>query len=82
MIDKHKQRKKRDFKTYGNRNKELNAVIEKKFQKFVKNQKFRKTEKVLQHFQKMQISDNKSKKNVSSVAESVESGEILSSSSE
>ena len=35
------------------------------------------TEKELQ--QKMQISDNESKKNVSSLAESGESGEILSS---
>ena len=38
--------------------------IGRKFQKFVKNKKRRKTEKELQHFQEMQISDNESKKNV------------------
>ena len=42
----------------------------------------RKTEKELQHFQKIKIPDDESKKSVSSLAESVESGEILSSSSE
>ena len=39
-------------------------------------------EKELQHFQEMQISDNESKTSVYSLAESVESGQILSSSSE
>ena len=33
-------------------------------------------EKELQHFQEMQISDDESKKSVSSLAESVKSGEI------
>ena len=42
----------------------------------------RKTEKELQHYQELQNSDDKSKKSVSSVAESVESGEILSSRNE
>ena len=60
----------------------LNALIEKKFQKFVTNKKRRKIEKELQHFQEIQISNNESKKSVSSLAESVESGEISSSSSE
>ena len=31
--------KRKKFKTYGMSNKELNALIEKKFQKFVKNKK-------------------------------------------
>ena len=38
-------------------------------------------DKDLQHFQEMQIFDNESKKSVCSMAESIESGEILSSSS-
>ena len=42
----------------GKSNKELNALIEKKFQKFVKNKKRKKTEKELQHFQEMPISDD------------------------
>ena len=41
----------------------------------------RKTEKELQHFQEKQIFDDESKKSVSSVTESVENEEILSSSS-
>ena len=66
------------FKTYGKSNKELNALIEKKFKKFVKNKKRRKTEKELWHFQETQISDNKDKKSVLSMAESVKSGKISS----
>ena len=42
MVDKHKQKKKKPFKSYGKSNKDLNALIEKKFQKFVKNKKRRK----------------------------------------
>ena len=38
MVVKHKQKKKKKFKNYGKSNKELNALIEKKFQKFVKKQ--------------------------------------------
>ena len=53
MVNIHKQKKKNFFKNYGKSNKELNALIEKKFQKFVKNKKRRKTEKKLQHFQEM-----------------------------
>ena len=68
MVKKHKQKKKKPFKNYGKRNKELNALIENKFQKFVKNKKRRKTEKELQHFQDMQISDDESKKSISSFA--------------
>ena len=70
--------KKKNFRS----NKELNALIEKKIQKFVKNKKRRKTGKELQHFQEIHISDDKSNKNVSSLAESVEKGGISSSSSE
>ena len=61
MVVKHKQKKKKPFKNYEKSNKKLNAVIERKFQKFVKNKKRRKTEKGLQHFQEMQISDDQSK---------------------
>ena len=53
MVVKHKQEKKKPFKNYGNSKKELNALIEKKIQKFVKKKKRRKTEKLLQHFQEM-----------------------------
>ena len=47
----------------------------------MKVKKKRKTDKELQHFQAMKLSDNDSKKGVSSVAESVESGLIMSYSS-
>ena len=79
MVNKHKQKKRKLFKNYGKSNKELNAPIEKKFQKVVKNKKRRKTEKELLE---MQISDDESKKSISSFVESVESGEISASSSE
>ena len=82
MVNKHKQKKKKYFRTNGKSNKELSALIKKNFQKFVKNKKGRKTEKELQQFQEMQISVDESKKSVSSLAESVKSGEISSSSSE
>ena len=55
MVNKHKQKKKNPFKSYGKSNEELNALIEKKFQKFVKNKKRGKTEKALLYFQEMQI---------------------------
>ena len=42
----------------------------------LKNKKRRKTEKELQYFQQMLISNDKGRKDVSSLAESVESGEI------
>ena len=59
MVNKHKQKKKNFFRKYGMSNKELIALIEKKFQKFAKKKKRRKTEKELQHFYGMQISDMK-----------------------
>ena len=46
----NKQKKKKNFKTYKKSNKELNVLIEKKFQTFVTNKKRRKIEKELQHF--------------------------------
>ena len=82
MVNKHKQKKKKSFKNYGKSIKELNVLIEKKFRKFVKNKKRRKTEKELQHFKEIQISDDESKKSISSFAESVDSEEISASSSE
>ena len=39
MVNTRKQKKKKSFRNYGKSNKELNALIEKKFQKFVKNKK-------------------------------------------
>ena len=76
-------KKEKSFRNYWKSNKAPNTLlIEKKFHKFVKNKKRRKTEKELQHFQEMQISDDERKKSVSSLAESVETGEISSSSSE
>ena len=75
MVKKQKQKKKRPFKSYGKNNKKLNALIEKKFQKFVKNKRRSKTENELQHFQEMQHSDDESKMSISSCAESLESGE-------
>ena len=69
------------FKTYRKNNKQLNPLIDKKFQKLVTNKKRWKIEKEPQHFQEMQISDNKDEKSVSSLVESMERGEILSSNS-
>ena len=37
IINKYRQKKKKSFRSYWKNNKELNAVSEKKFQKFVKN---------------------------------------------
>ena len=48
MVSKYKQKRRKPFKNYGKSNKELNALIEKKFQKFVRNKKRRKIEKELQ----------------------------------
>ena len=39
MVNKHKQKKKKNFRTYGKSNKELIALIEKIFQKSVKKEK-------------------------------------------
>ena len=81
-YDQQLQAKKRKkIRNYGKSNNELNAPIEKKFQKFVKKKKMRKTEKELQHSQEMQIFDDESNMSVSSFAESVESGGISSCSS-
>ena len=66
MVNKYKQKKKKPFKNYGKSNKELNALIERKFQKFVKKKKRRKAEKELRHYQEMQISNDETKKSISS----------------
>ena len=66
-------------KAYGQNKKELNALIEKKFQIFVKNKKKRKTKKEIKHFQELQVSNDEEEKSISGV---VESKQILSSSSE
>ena len=39
MVNKHKKRKKKNFKSYRKKNMKLNALIEKKFKKFVNNKK-------------------------------------------
>ena len=80
MVNKHKQKKMKNSRPT-KKNKEPNFPIEKKFQMFTKKKKRRKKEKVLQNFQEIQIFDDGSKKSVSSMAESMESGEISSSSS-
>ena len=71
MVNKHGQKKKKTFRSYGKSNKELHALIEKIFVK-----KRRTTEKENQHFQELLISDDEVQKSVSSVAESVESDVI------
>ena len=82
MVCKHKQKKKKNFRNYGKSNKDINGLIEEKFWEFVKNKKGMKTEKELQHFHEMKVLDDESKKNISSLAESVKSVEISSSNSE
>ena len=51
IVKRHKQREMKNFKSEGKSNKDLNALFDKKFPKFAKNKKRRKTEKELQHFQ-------------------------------
>ena len=43
--------KKRNYKSYGEKNNEVNALIEKKIKKVVKNKKRKMTEKAPQYFQ-------------------------------
>ena len=81
MINKHKPKKRKKFRNYGQSNKELNALIEKKFQKIGKNKKRMNTEKELNRFQEIIIYWRWNKKSISSFAENVESGDVLSSSS-
>ena len=61
MVVKDNPMIEKNFKSYGKNNKELNALIEKKIQKFVKNKKRRKTEKELQHFQEKKYRTMKAK---------------------
>ena len=76
MVNTHIQ-KKGYFKLLGNNSKILNALIEKKIQKFVKSKKRREMNKESRHFQKMQFLDGVSKKSVSIVRVSVENEDIL-----
>ena len=62
MANKHKQKKKKPFKNYGKSNKELNALIEKKVQKFVKNKKRRKTIRNFSTFKKYRFWMTKARK--------------------
>ena len=64
MVNEHQQKKRKNAKSYRKSNKELNVLITKILQNFVKNKKRRKTEKELQHFQQMQLSDEESKKSI------------------
>ena len=52
MVKKHKEKKKKSFKTYRKSNKELNALI-KKNPEVCTNMKRRKTEKELKPFQEI-----------------------------
>ena len=72
--------KQKKFKSFKKNNKELNKLIEKKLKKIVKNKQMKKPRKNCSIFHEMQLSDDRRKKGVSSVAENIESGEILSSS--
>ena len=65
MINKHKQ-KKNNFNTYGMSNKELNALIEKNFQKLIKNKKRKKIKRRASELPRMLVTDNERKKSVSS----------------
>ena len=75
------QEEKKEFQILQKEQQRTECSNLKKIQKCVKNKKRRETEKELQYYQKIQISDKESKKSVSSLTESVESGVILSSSS-
>ena len=76
MVNKHKQKKRGISRPTENPTR--NSMLEKKIKIYVMKKKRRSIE--LQHFQEMQISDNKDKKSFSSVEERVESEEISSSS--
>ena len=73
-------KKKKSNKEYAHDKTKSIALIEKKFQKYVKIKKRRKSKKEFRH---LQISDDEEDKmRISSVAEIIESGEITSSNSE
>ena len=82
MVNKHKQMKKKEFQELWKEQQGTQCSNQEQISEVCQNNKRRKAEKKLQHFQEMQISDNESKKSVSSLAESVESGDISASSSE
>ena len=58
----------KNYKSYRKSIIELNAIIEKKFEKFFKNKEREKTEKKFHHFLDLQISYDESKKSGSSLA--------------
>ena len=62
MTKKRNQKKMKNNNAYGKSNKKMIPLVEKKFQKFVKNKKRRKTEKELQNFQELQIYNDEVKK--------------------
>ena len=62
MVNKHKQKKKKTFRNYGKSNKELNDLIKKKFQKFVKNKKRGKQKKSSSTFKKWRFPTMKVKR--------------------
>ena len=83
MVNKNKRKKKKkNFNTYGKNSKELNNLIEKKFQKFFKNKKRRKTEKELNHFKEMQFSNDKAKRGTPARQKAWKVENFLSSSAE
>ena len=62
MVNNHKQKKKKSFRTYGKSNKELDTPIEKKFQKFVKTRKGGRQKKSSSTFKKCKFPTMKAKK--------------------
>ena len=81
MVNKHKQMKKINFRNYGRNNKELNALIEKKFKGLLKTRKGGKQKKNFSTFNKYRFPTIKVKKASPSFVESMESREISASSS-
>ena len=65
MVSKHKQKKQVKLQELRKDQQRAQCSYQEKFQKFVINKKRRKTEKELQHFQEMQISDDESDKSSS-----------------
>ena len=83
MVNKLKQKKKKKTRNCKKRNKKLNALIEKKqITEVRQKQEKEENRQRLHSFQEIQISYDESKKSVSSLAESGESGEISASTSE
>ena len=62
MVNKHKQKKKKPFKYYEKSNKELNALIERKFQKLQKTRKGGKQRSSFSIFKKCRFQMTKARK--------------------